>query len=85
MNVRDLAPALIALAEAIREANHLTNPGEPDPVLNIEALREGSFAVDLILMDGGRSTARWIYSPAAGPLRRSIFQGSSGWCSVGLR
>jgi hypothetical protein len=53
MSVRDLAPALLALADAIREANHVTYPGEPDPVLNIEALREGSFSVELILMEGG--------------------------------
>lgn len=53
MNVRDLAPALLALADALREAHHEISPGVPDPVLDIRALREGSFAIELILSEGG--------------------------------
>jgi hypothetical protein len=52
MSVRDLAPALIALSDAIREAQQLTHPGEPEPSLDIQALREGSFAIDLLLREG---------------------------------
>lgn len=52
MNVRDLAPALLALADALREAHHEISPGVPDPVLDIRAMREGSFAIELILSEG---------------------------------
>ncbi len=52
MSVRDLAPALISLADAVREAHYLTHPGEAEPALDIQALRDGSFAVDLILSEG---------------------------------
>ena len=52
MSVRDLAPALIALSDAVREAQQLTHPGEAEPSLDIQALREGSFAIDLLLREG---------------------------------
>lgn len=49
MPVRDLAPALLALGQLFTEASQLLYP-ENDPVsLEIEATREGSFEVDLIL------------------------------------
>lgn len=52
MPVRELAPALLALADALREAHHEVSPGAPDPVLDIRALHEGSFAIELILSEG---------------------------------
>lgn len=49
MPVRDLAPALLALGQLFTEASQLLYP-ENDPVsLEIEATKEGSFSVDLIL------------------------------------
>ncbi|MGD9734424.1 MAG: hypothetical protein AB7V58_02260 [Solirubrobacterales bacterium] len=49
MPVRDLAPALLALGQLFTEASQLLYP-ENDPVsLEIEATKQGSFSVDLIL------------------------------------
>lgn len=53
MPVRDLAPALLSLGELFTEASLLLFP-ENDPVsLEIEATKEGSFEVGLILQAAG--------------------------------
>lgn len=52
MNVQELAPALIALSKAIQAAQHLTEPLAPEPALDIRAMREGSFAIDMIVSEG---------------------------------
>jgi hypothetical protein len=53
MPVRDLAPALLALGQLFTEASQLLYP-ENDPVaLDIQATREGSFEVELILRGAG--------------------------------
>lgn len=53
MRVADLAPALIALSDAIRSAQAVLIPSEPAVTLDIKAApREGSFVLDLILNDG---------------------------------
>lgn len=49
MNVRDLAPALIALADAFQDAQGVLTPQSRRANLEINTTREGSFAVDLIL------------------------------------
>jgi hypothetical protein len=51
MDVRQLAPALIATADAIRTAHTLLNVPGPPPQVNISATRPGSFIVDLLVAD----------------------------------
>lgn len=54
MSVRDLAPALLALADAIKEAQGVLASEQAPVSLDITASpREGSFIVDLVLADGG--------------------------------
>lgn len=52
MSVRQLAPALLALSDAVRETQLVAHPGEPELALDIQALREGSFAIDMIVHEG---------------------------------
>lgn len=53
MRVSDLAPALLAMSDAIRAAQAVLAPNEPPFTLDIKAApREGSFLLDLILNDG---------------------------------
>ena len=49
MPVRDLAPALLALGDIFAEASVLLYPDRKPAALNIQATREGSFEVQLIL------------------------------------
>jgi hypothetical protein len=49
MPVRDLAPSLLALGEIFAEASLLVAPGRPPAALNIQATKEGSFIVHLLL------------------------------------
>lgn len=49
MRVADLAPALLELGELFREANAILAPQSPPVALEIQATREGSFDVHLIL------------------------------------
>lgn len=49
MEVRDLAPALLAIGDLFAEASVLAHPDKPPVALNIEATEEGSFVVQLIL------------------------------------
>ena len=54
MRVNELAPALLALADAIREAQALLVSEQAPIALDIKASpREGSFVIDLVLADGG--------------------------------
>lgn len=50
MDVRELAPALLALADAVQESNEILDPGAPPVSLHISATAEGSFLLDLILV-----------------------------------
>jgi hypothetical protein len=51
MPVRDLAPALIAFADAISEAHRLVAPAAALPGVSVTAVRRGSFTVDLIVSE----------------------------------
>ncbi len=51
MEVRQLAPSLLAVADLVQEANRLGNPGGSPPAVQIVATRPGSFIVDLLLTD----------------------------------
>jgi hypothetical protein len=52
MSVRELAPALLALADLFQDINADVNPGEPPVSLDIRGTGEGSFVVDLSLVAG---------------------------------
>lgn len=50
MDVQDVGPALLALADLFKEANDLVNPGDSRVSLEIQATRDGSFDIGLILV-----------------------------------
>lgn len=52
MDVRSLASALIAAADAMREAHALLEIPGPAPHVEVRAIRPGSFIVDLLLAEG---------------------------------
>lgn len=52
MDVRSLAPALIAAADAMREAHALLEIPGPAPRVEVRATRPGSFIVDLLIAEG---------------------------------
>ncbi|MGH3188662.1 MAG: hypothetical protein ACRDPY_21495 [Streptosporangiaceae bacterium] len=52
MDVRALAPALIATADAVREAHALLEISGPAPRVEVRATRPGSFIVDLLIAEG---------------------------------
>lgn len=49
MNVRDLAPALLATASLFQELNRVARPSDPPISVNVRATSEGSFLVELRL------------------------------------
>jgi hypothetical protein len=51
MDVRQLAPALLATADLMREAHALLGVEGPVPQVDIQATRPGSFIVDLLVAD----------------------------------
>lgn len=53
MEVTDLAPALLALADVFRDANAVLNPDSPPVSLQIQATDTGSFDVGLVLAHEG--------------------------------
>lgn len=55
MNVKDLAPALLALGELIERAQEVAAPSGPRPAVQIAATHEGSFIIDLIVTEDVRS------------------------------
>lgn len=50
MSVRDLAPALLGLADIFQDAGEALNPGQPPVSLNIRATDDGSFLVELSVL-----------------------------------
>jgi hypothetical protein len=51
MDVRALAPALIAAADAMREAHALLEVAGPTPRVEVRATRPGSFIIDLLVAE----------------------------------
>ena len=49
MDVRDIAPAIIAMAQALRAASTALYPDGPEPRIEIQAAEPGSFIVHLVL------------------------------------
>lgn len=62
MDVRDLTPSILALADMFRLANETLNPGEPPVTLAINATADGSFAVDLAVMHSIGSAITGLFS-----------------------
>jgi len=53
MRVEDLAPAMMGASRAFRRAQRIATGGNgPMPEVHVRALREGSFAIDLVLVEG---------------------------------
>lgn len=61
MSVRDLAPALLGLADVFQLAHETLSPGEPPVTLEIRATDEGSFLVELSLLH--EQTVRLLDNP----------------------
>lgn len=62
MNVVDLAPALLALSAAVKEARLLVDPGSPTVNLEIRATDVGSFAVHMTVVESLIDQARNMFS-----------------------
>jgi hypothetical protein len=74
MPVRDLAPALLALGQLFTEASQLLYP-ENEPVsLDIQATREGSFEVELILHGAGAAWDQLSTNPVESAAALIVFK-----------
>jgi hypothetical protein len=62
MDVRDLTPAMLALADLFRLASETLYPGEPPVTLAINATADGSFAVDLSVLHGVTGAITRLFS-----------------------
>lgn len=62
MEVRDLAPALLALGELFREANTIANPTQPAVTLQIRATERGSFTIELLIVQHGLQSLIDLFS-----------------------
>lgn len=62
MDVRQLAPALIAIADLLHESQRVIAPEQPRVAVHVRALREGSFGIDLTLTDELLKKAVSIFS-----------------------
>ncbi|MEM9243364.1 MAG: hypothetical protein AAGA27_04820 [Pseudomonadota bacterium] len=52
MDVKNLAPALLAFGSLIEKANQIVNPGSPEIKTHVKALSKGSFEINLLLQHG---------------------------------
>jgi hypothetical protein len=78
MDVRDLAPALLGLADAFQEANRVLYPGASDVSLEIRATEPGSFDVVLDLAIAG--TQMFVSDPVTAlvNLKAAVFDPVAG-------
>jgi hypothetical protein len=74
MPVRDLAPALLALGQLFTEASQLLYPDNDPVALEIQATREGSFEVDLILQAAGMGWDQLSTSPLESAAALVVFK-----------
>jgi hypothetical protein len=66
MDVRDIAPAMLAMADAIRSASQLLYPEQVEPRVEIQATAPGSFIVHLLVSEASllhRATVGLFSSP----------------------
>lgn len=85
MDVRQLAPALMALADAVQAAHSVAAPLQTPPGLQIAATQPGSFSVDLLLRDAADlvgGAVDLLTSPEVGAIGAAM--GISGVSLVGL-
>ncbi len=85
MDVRQLAPALIALADAVQAAHAVAAPLQTPPGLQIAATQPGSFSVDLLLREASDLAGGLVdllNSPEVGALNTAM--GIAGVGIVGL-
>lgn len=85
MDVRQLAPALIALADAVQAAHSVAAPLQTPPGLQIAATEPGSFSVDLLLRDAADlvgGAVDLLNSPEVGALNTAL--GIAGVGVLGL-
>jgi hypothetical protein len=78
MDVRALAPALIAAADAIREAHALLEVQGPAPRVEVRATRPGSFIIDLLLAEG----ADTLYQRAVAFLTSPLVTADAGFMTL---
>lgn len=78
MDVRALAPALIAAADAIREAHTLLEIAGPAPRVEVRAVRAGSFVIDLLVAEG----ADTLYQRAIAIFTSPLVTADAGFTAV---
>jgi hypothetical protein len=78
MDVRALAPALMAAADAMREAHALLEIPGPAPRVEVRAIRPGSFVVDLLLAEGADS----LYQRAIAIFTSPLVTADAGFMTV---
>ena len=82
IDIQDLAPALLAMSKLIKVANSTINSRKAKVSVKVRGTSEGSFAVDLILLQSfiEFATVHRDEIAAANELVNLIFQ-SGRWCS----
>lgn len=88
MEVRDLAPALLALAQSVDRANALLNGDRASVSLQVKATEAGSFEIVLQmitqLLDGGRDLLAGQTVMSAVALQALLFGGDNRVSALGL-